>query len=255
MTQTIIQSSFKPFKKYLPTTVSNTVRSLFTSILTPILFSYRTGHFRSSWKMSAVSRTGKPLPWYTYPCIDFINYRDFTGKAVLEFGGGQSSLWWSQRAKSVVTLEGDKHWYAKIKSKMPSNVHLFLVSIDNRSACVQDVNEILQDYAQFDVIIIGGLYRYEMISIAQEKMANHGAIICDNSEYFDFYEGFKESGMNRVDFFGNAPGVVLPHCTSLFFKEQCFMLSSEYPSSDCKRNPVKVALFTKQGTKQWAVLT
>ena len=228
MTQTAIQKIFRPLKKYLPAPVSNAVRSFFTATLTPILFSYRTGHFRSSWKMSAVSRTGKPVPWYTYPCIDFIRFRDFQGKKVREFGGGQSSLWWSQRAASVVTLEGDKQWYEKIKKKMPSNVQMFLVSMDNPSACVKEVNEVLQNYAEFDVIIIDGLYRSEMISIAQTKMANHGVIICDNAEGYGFYEGFKASGMNRVDFFGNAPGVVLQHCTSLFFGEQCFLLSSEY---------------------------
>lgn len=108
MTQTIIQRAFQPLKKYLPASAANILRSAFTAVLTPIIFSYRTGHFLSSWKMSAVSRTGEPLPWYTYPCIDFISFRNFTGKSILEFGGGQSSLWWSKRAGHVVTIEGDK---------------------------------------------------------------------------------------------------------------------------------------------------
>ncbi|CAN1210582.1 hypothetical protein TUMEXPCC7403_10325 [Tumidithrix helvetica PCC 7403] len=111
---------------------------------------------------------------------------------------------------------------------MPANVQLFLVSLDSPSACVQEVNQILQNYPEFDVIIIDGLYRYEMIAIARALMANDGVIICDNAEGYGFQEGFKESGMSRVDFFGNAPGVILPHCTSLFFKEQCFLLSSKY---------------------------
>jgi hypothetical protein len=228
MTQTVIQKIFEPFKQYLPTPISNLIRSFFTAMLTPILFSYRTGHFRSSWKMLSVSRIGEPVPWYTYPCIDFLRHRDFSGKTVLEFGGGQSSLWWSQRAKSVVTLEGNHLWHEKIKTQMPSNVHLFLVSVENSSACVESVNKILQAYVEFDVIIIDGLFRSEMIAISQALTAKGGAIICDNAEGYGFYEGFRESGMSRVDFFGNAPGVVLPHCTSLFFKEQCFLLSSEY---------------------------
>ncbi|CAN1210581.1 hypothetical protein TUMEXPCC7403_10320 [Tumidithrix helvetica PCC 7403] len=87
MTQTAIQTVFQVFKKYLPTPVSNAIRSFFTATLTPILFSYRTGHFRSSWKISAVSRIGEALPWYTYPCIDLLKHRDFSGKTVLEFGG------------------------------------------------------------------------------------------------------------------------------------------------------------------------
>jgi hypothetical protein len=33
-----------------------------------------------------------------------------------------------------------------------------------------------------------------------------------------FYSGFRDSGLSRVDFYGNAPGVVLPHCTSIYFR-------------------------------------
>jgi hypothetical protein len=227
MTQTIIQKIFEPLKQYLPTPISNLIRSFFTATLTPILFSYRTGHFRSSWKMLSVSRIGEPVPWYTYPCIDFLKYRDFSGKTVLEFGGGQSSLWWSQRAKSVVTLEGNRLWHEKIEAQMPCNVNLFLVSVENPSECVKSVLQVLQGYVEFDVIIIDGLFRAEMIAIAQAFVAKDGAIICDNAEGYGFYEGFRETGMSRVDFFGNAPGVLLPHCTSLFFKERCFLLFSE----------------------------
>jgi hypothetical protein len=229
VTQIAIHKVFKPIRKYLPTMVSNTLRSFFTAILTPILFSYKTGHFRSSWTMSAVSRTGKPLPWYTYSCLDFLKYRTYASKTVLEFGGGQSSLWWSRRAQAVVTLEGDNEWYGKIKQKMPSNVALFLVSMQDPAECIKECNDILRDYPAFDIVVIDGLYRFELISIAQAKMASGGAIICDNAEGYGFAEGFRRSGMSRVDFFGNAPGVVLPHCTSVFFKEHCFLLSSEHP--------------------------
>lgn len=112
---------------------------------------------------------------------------------------------------------------------MPSNVELYLVDMESPLACVQEVESILKKYTEFDVIIIDGLYRYELIKIAQAKLSSQGVIICDNSEGYGFYDGFKGSGMNRVDFFGNAPGVVLPHCTSLLFREQCFLLSAEYP--------------------------
>lgn len=231
MTQTIIQKTFAPFKKFLPSWIYNPIRSIGTAFLGPILFGYRTGYFLSCFKMAAVTRNGEPLPWYTYPIIDFLKYRNFDGKNILEFGGGQSTLWWAKRAKHVVTLEGDKNWYEKIKNKMPNNVHLQYVSMENSAINIAQVNEALQskEYSTYDVIVIDGLYRYEMIPIALRLMAEDGIIICDNAEGFGFYEGFKETALNRVDFFGNVPGVVLPHCTSIYFKSSSFAFSSKYP--------------------------
>lgn len=218
MTITNLQKGFAPFKKLLPPFLSNFIRSFCTAILTPIIFSYNTGHFKSSFKMMAVSKDGKPLPWYTYPSIDFLKSRSYKDKSVLEFGGGQSTLWWAERANSVVAIEGDNKWFERYKRIIPANVSLYKVSMESSATCVSQVKEILnkEKFKKFDVIIIDGLYRFEMIEIAIKFMSDDGVIICDNSEGYGFYEGFKNSGLQRVDFFGNAPGVILPHCTSVF---------------------------------------
>jgi hypothetical protein len=232
MVQTGIQKGFAPFKRHLPGFVWKPIRSLATAFLAPAWFSFKTGHFKSSFKMAAVSRKGEPLPWYTYPCIDFLRFRDYQGKSVLEFGGGQSTLWWAQRAARVVAFEGDASWYENLKTLLPGNVNLFLVSMDTRPGCVEEVNKRLDGDAvpgKFDVIIIDGLYRSEMIEIALRVRSEGGVIITDNAEGYGFYEGFRKSGLQRVDFFGHAPGVVLPHCTSVFFGEKSFLFSPDIP--------------------------
>jgi hypothetical protein len=124
MTQTKLQRAFAPLKAHLPSWVARPLRSVATAVLTPILFSYRSGHFLSSLKNLAVSRTGAALPWYTYPCIEFLTYRPYERKRILEFGGGQSTTWWAARAEHVVAFEGDKNWFDKIKAAMPKNVDL-----------------------------------------------------------------------------------------------------------------------------------
>ena len=180
--------------------------------------------------MLAVSRNGEALPWYTYPCIDFLKYRSYKDKSILEFGAGQSTLWWANRARRVVSMEGDIHWLNTIKPNVPINVELHLVSVESPTNCVQDVNKALDSYldSKFDVIVIDGLYRFEMIEIACRVLADTGIIVCDNSEGYGIYDGFKERGLNRVDFFGNAPGVILPHCTSIFFQTTSFVFSPFY---------------------------
>jgi len=231
MTQTVIQKTFAPFKKWLPSWVYNPIRSLGVALIGPILFGYRSGYFRSAFKMAAVSKYGAPLPWYTYPCIDFLKYRQYENSIVLEFGGGQSTQWWASKAKHVVTLEGDKQWYEKIKGGMPDNVDLHHVSMQSKEKNVTDVKQLLatKQHSKYDVIVIDGLYRYEMIEIALNHLSDDGVLICDNAEGYGFYEGLKDSGLCRVDFFGNAPGVVLAHATSIYFKPSAPIFSSVNP--------------------------
>ena len=214
--------------------MANFIRSTATAVFTPVLFSYKSGHFRSSFKMAAVSRNGDVLPWYTYPAVDFLKHRTYADKTVLEFGGGQSTLWWADRAKYVVTFEGDRQWHDKLKGEIPANVELFCVSMESAEACENEVESLIAKnrYESFDVIIVDGLYRTEMAGIAERMLSKNGIIILDNAESYEFYEKFHDGGLSRVDFFGQAPGVILPHCTSILFKDQAFVFSSKYPIAE-----------------------
>lgn len=180
--------------------------------------------------MSAVDKNGAPLPWYTYPSIYFLAQREYSDKNILELGGGQSTLWWAARSSKVLTLEGDKQWFEKIRSSMPSNVDLHHVSMasaeDNISAVRHHIETDSVD--KYDVIIIDGLYRGQLVSTAITSVAENGIIICDNAEGYGFYEKFKKSGFSRVDFFGNAPGVILPHATSIYFKDNAFVFDANH---------------------------
>ena len=85
---------------------------------------------------------------------------------------------------------------------------------------------------RFDVIVIDGLYRNAMIDIACDYLSDIGIIICDNAEGYGFYESFRSRGMNRVDFYGLAPGIILPHCTSIYFTPTSFVFDSHIPIRD-----------------------
>ena len=215
----------------LPGSVFGWLRGIGTAILTPISFSYKTGHLHSSLKRKAVNPKGAPLPWYTYPAIDFLAAKDFTGKSVLEFGAGQSTLWWAERAANVTSFESDRDWYNSLKPSLPDTVRL--VETDNHateleSTCNGD---------RFDLIIIDGLNRLVCAHKSLTLCRENGAIILDNSEgywgpdgQYPIIELFRRQGFQRIDFYGYAPGVILPACTSLFFKDSCFLLSgSENP--------------------------
>src|SRR6185369_14774978 len=109
-----IQQRFAPLKRLLPASLWGPLRGLGTALLGPALFSYRSGHGRSSLRAMAVWRNGQPIPWYTYPCIELLFARAqcgaFSGRRVLEFGAGQSTLWWAGHAAEVIALEAPGPW-------------------------------------------------------------------------------------------------------------------------------------------------
>src|SRR5229473_3586817 len=106
-------------KRVLPRWAWSPARKILTAFLTPIRFSLHTGHFRSSMRSAAVDRHGNPLPWYTYPAIDFLDTKDFSTRTVLEFGSGQSTLWWAKRCKRILSFDSDPKWFAYVRSTLP----------------------------------------------------------------------------------------------------------------------------------------
>jgi hypothetical protein len=226
---TTIQRLFAPVKRWTPRFFWVPLRSVLTALATPVLFSLKTGHFRSSIGRVAVSRQGRPIPWYSYPCIDFLATRDFRGRRVLEAGAGHSTLWWAGRASYVLSMEDDAEWYQELAGRVPGNVHLIRVAEESEERCESAVKDALRGQDLFDVVIVDGLHRTAVLRAAMPFLKPDGAVICDNAEGFGFFEELRRGGLNRVDFFGFAPGVVNRHCTSIAFRERCFMFSPEIP--------------------------
>lgn len=232
--KTIIQTGFAPFKALLPGFLWRGIRATATAVMTPIIFSRSSGHFKSSLKQKAVSRSGKPLPWYTYPIIEFLTHRDFSNKIVLEYGAGQSTLWWAERAKQVVSIETDKQWYEHLKSRLPPNVSLHYVDGSQEEHFVSTSRVVLKSlgHSKFDIIVIDAEFRERLLSDVFPQLAENGAVLCDDAESYGFYDVSKTMKVSRVDFFGFSPGVVLPHCTSLYFDKGCFMFECSIPIPD-----------------------
>ena len=208
------------------------IRSFGTAFLTPISFSVSTGHFRSSLANKAVNNNGQALPWFSYPCIDFIATRDFSEANILEFGGGQSSKYWSDVAKNVITFETDDKWISNIRqiTRHASNISLILAPLETQKQTQFVEKKLEKINKKFDVIIVDGMSRKEMFLIATNYLTQDGMIICDNAEGYDFFQQWvKFPNFLRVDFYGHCPGVIHPHATSIFFRSQCKYFKNNQP--------------------------
>lgn len=166
-----------------------------------------------------VDKLGNPIPWYTFPAIDYLGQFDYRDKKIFEFGCGNSSRWWAKRAKIVRSVEDNFMWMGKwtLEFKEPNIEILF------RKEGEEYYNAILETEDKYDVIVIDGKCRENCAKTALERRADGGIIIVDDSdrintskEYVETMENLKEQDFIQVDFFGFCPMTTYTKTTSLF---------------------------------------
>lgn len=80
------------------------------------------------------SRRWRALPWFSWGAVRNLDGRLRPHHAVIEFGGGGSTLYFSSGAKCVVTIETDAGWRAALTKVIPSNVTLVETPPEGRNA-------------------------------------------------------------------------------------------------------------------------
>ena len=173
------------------------------------------GWVRSNEEKMCVDRHGKPLPWYTYPAIHFLETRSLANLDVLEFGMGNSTLWWAAHARTVVTCESDAGWFGKISPAMPANVTARLHAADSPEyvSAAQGL--------QFDVLVLDGRRRVECLKHSLPGLRSNGVVVWDNADRERYREGYDllaTQGFRRLDFAGFGPLGKMPWQTAIFYR-------------------------------------
>lgn len=192
------------------------------------------GYFKSIELDACVDGEGNAVPWYNYPVIEYLKQLDFSDKRIFEFGCGNSSIWWANRAKEVISVEHDLEWYTTRKSLEQQNLKLNLRQ-DEENYC----NCILEQPGSFDVIIVDGIHRDACVDNALKKLSPNGMIIFDNtdrvSEFKEYKDGIvklNQANLLQVDFIGIAPIIDYVTTTSIFFtREFNFKSAHEFQPS------------------------
>ncbi|GEM_PF-574580 len=160
-----------------------------------------------------LDRTGQPWPLFTYPAIEYLIQFDYREKRVFEYGAGNSTLFWMERARQVVSVENNRSWYEGLKPHLKSNVDLQFEESDGFPFCIERYAE------PFDVIVIDGAgYRFDCAQRARDRLAPGGLIILDNADWHHQTAAWlKRSGLLQVDMTGFKPTEHHTSTTSLFF--------------------------------------
>lgn len=173
-------------------------------------------HVKTVAARQSIDAAGNPLPWYTYPAIEFLSQLDFTARHVFEFGSGMSTLFWAQRAQDVVSVEDDDRWFETMSARVPDNVRL------QHEADLSRFAHTIDPEGEFDVIVVDGpargRTRLKCCRAALTHLREGGLVILDNSDWLpESSRLLRDSGLLEVDFTGFAPICGHVQTTSLYF--------------------------------------
>lgn len=172
------------------------------------------GHRMSINQNRCIDRHGNPIPWYTYPAIEYLQSLDFTTARVLEYGSGASSLWWAALADSVLAVEHDAGWYNQVQQHQVPNLTIKLAqSVDDYVTAGAGSGE------PFQVVIIDGIHRHRCAQQLKQIIANECLIVLDNSDWHPQTAKLLREDLDllQVDFHGFGPINPYTSTTSIFF--------------------------------------
>lgn len=178
-----------------------------------------------------VNAEGLPIPWYTYPAIDFLDQIVKPDWSVFEWGSGNSTLWWSSKVKSVVSVEDDQKWYHDVAGRVPANTKVLY-------RCGREYCDCILEYPdrRFDVVVVDGSHRNEAAINAALKVKHGGILIfgnADNPEFNRSQSMMSAEGFYRLDFWGLIPSYLYKNCTSIYLRNPELLRTSRLPFSHC----------------------
>lgn len=175
------------------------------------------------------------LPWWTFDAIEAV--QRFLGqsrdKRVFEWGSGASTLWLSERAKSVTSIEFDPEWHAALSKKLTNRpVSLKLVpsssegSIGSAKSGFEGryfdafVAAIQAESDPFDLIVIDGRAREACLAEAIPHLAPGGIIVFDDTKRERYQRAIAATPLKLRRFDGLAVSLPFPDSTTLLAEER-----------------------------------
>lgn len=183
-------------------------------------FLKESGWLTSMASGEAVDKNGMPIPWFTYPALDFLTERVSSGMSVFEYGSGNSTFWWGARVARLVSCEHDKEWYAELKPRVTAENTTYILR-RCKGGSTKYAEEIARYRGQFDILVIDGRDRVNCMRNGLNSLSRVGVVLWDNSdreEYRSGYDLLEGVGFRRIDFWGPGPLSTRRWCTSIFYR-------------------------------------
>lgn len=166
-------------------------------------FKTKYGYLNSIKTRLPVDAKGEPLPWFTYPAIEFLDSLDLRDAFIFEWGSGNSSAYFASKCHEIESIESDPDWHKYQLAMIAKNQYLRLISEGNYeyASAINSGN-----HKEYDLIVIDGKQRPLCARYALNKLKLGGIIILDNSDWYPkLCKNFRAHGLLQLDFHGHGP--------------------------------------------------
>lgn len=180
------------------------------------VLSRKLGFRKSLEENACLLGDGRVIPMMSYGLIEYLMGLDLSGFRVLELGGGHSTEFWAQRAKSVLTLETDPEWARILAANAFPNVEIRTTAAERIGADIDGIGE------GFDAIIIdASASRYRCAKAALNVLNKGGFILLDNADWYPNTTALlRAADLIQVDFADFRPLKWYRCATSLFLQQE-----------------------------------
>lgn len=110
---------------------------------------------------------GIQMPWYTRPCLEWLDKLDLRDKKVFEYGVGHSTYWYKTRGAEIFGIDSNCEWGSFAGVNWTTDKSKYLDSIYEAGR-------------NYDLIVIDGEFRDECTKMALWRIRKGGYIIIDN---------------------------------------------------------------------------
>lgn len=179
---------------------------------------YEEGWFKSFLTKKSINSWEEPIPWMTYPAIDFLEKRLKKDFKVFEFGCGYSTLWWAKKVATVTACEHNSSWADTIKQHSLENVKIIYVDLSKEDY----PKSILKTGEKYHIIVIDSRDRVNCAKTAVNSLLPDGIIIWDDSQRTKDNEGKEyilSQGFKKIEFTGMGPIVKDKNETTIFYRD------------------------------------
>jgi hypothetical protein len=200
-------------------------------VLNPAGALRKQGWFRSVREKRSVDAKGLPLPWLSYPAIEFIGERLNQSQVLYEYGCGGSTLWFAQRCKQIYSVEHHEQWRDEFSKRLPANAQIIFkplgCAVDylnvafTKTSSRNEYSDSILSSPRPDVVVIDGIFRNACAAAACEAVSESGVLIYDNTDFPETQEGIaylRSRGWRQLRFVGMSPIFDKLSETSVFYK-------------------------------------
>ena len=168
------------------------------------------------------------LPWMSYAVIDALSERLTASSVVHEYGAGGSTVFFAQRAGTVVSLESASEWHAVTAMRLQllgaQNVDLRFAEADFTDAQRLRQSAFYQALptGPADVILIdsedhhqGHACRPQLFAFAEDQVREGGVIVVDDADRYQLLRT-RNRARGRRTFKGVGPGRAFVSMTDMY---------------------------------------